>query len=162
MEQRSSCFGCGKFFPSLKKCGSCHWAAYHDVQCQKAHWPSHKALCKRIAAVGKDRIHEVVPLVLVVATGNGFDLFENVNSHLVLELKRRARVFYAATNELIFDLFNLHQERTSENWRISSVLLVDSGPVRKRKIEDKVRSTLRDFVKNDGGTVILCGNIHIF
>lgn len=55
MEERKFCSGCGK--PAiyrddgtkipLKHCSRCKQAAYHDVNCQKAHFSEHKLICRK-------------------------------------------------------------------------------------------------------------------
>jgi hypothetical protein len=44
------CSYCGKGGAKLLKCSACKGAVYCSRDCQKRHWPKHKAACK--AAVG--------------------------------------------------------------------------------------------------------------
>jgi prefoldin subunit 4 len=41
----SSCSNCGKKEEKLKLCSACKKTSYCSVDCQKAHWPKHKADC---------------------------------------------------------------------------------------------------------------------
>lgn len=44
------CGNCGKNKcdnVALMRCGACHTTLYCDVECQRAHWKTHKPLCKK-------------------------------------------------------------------------------------------------------------------
>ena len=49
-EKSHRCNGCLKFdcHMELLQCSACQSVHYCSVQCQKAHWPKHKVLCKAI------------------------------------------------------------------------------------------------------------------
>ena len=51
------CSGCAvaltKEQMGLQQCTACSWASYCGVACQRAHWPTHKVVCK---AVGKAKL----------------------------------------------------------------------------------------------------------
>lgn len=46
------CSGCGRPAPHLKRCGACKQAQYCSAQCQRSHWPAHKAACRAHQASG--------------------------------------------------------------------------------------------------------------
>jgi len=48
-----TCVICGASFPRLKKCGGCLQRLYCGQVCQAAHWPAHKAECKRMQKKAK-------------------------------------------------------------------------------------------------------------
>jgi hypothetical protein len=43
----SKCRQCSKASESLQRCGRCKTVCYCSKECQVAHWPTHKANCKR-------------------------------------------------------------------------------------------------------------------
>lgn len=53
-------YGCLKFdcHMELLQCSACQSVCYFFVQCQKAHWPKHKVLCKAIKELEKKRCWE--------------------------------------------------------------------------------------------------------
>lgn len=40
--------------PKLQRCKACRAAFYDCAECQRQHWPQHKAVCKRLAAEGPE------------------------------------------------------------------------------------------------------------
>ena len=47
------CARCGQFGEGLSKCKGCLFVVYCGRECQRAHWPSHKAACKARRCVGQ-------------------------------------------------------------------------------------------------------------
>ena len=47
-EKNMSCASCGALDPT-KTCSACTCVHYCGEKCQRAHWPKHKAVCKRFA-----------------------------------------------------------------------------------------------------------------
>lgn len=50
------CANCGRSNSSLKRCTGCMSVSYCDITCQKAHRKEHKSFCKKIDAVGDERV----------------------------------------------------------------------------------------------------------
>lgn len=44
--KHATCWSCKGPCPARKKCANCETAYYCSKQCQRAHWPTHKAECK--------------------------------------------------------------------------------------------------------------------
>ena len=53
-EMRTRAIQSGGKAPDLKVCHGCRMAAYCDRECQKAHWPEHRATCKYYSALFKE------------------------------------------------------------------------------------------------------------
>tara|TARA_X000001036_G_scaffold24790_1_gene20690 strand:- start:9969 stop:10676 length:708 start_codon:yes stop_codon:yes gene_type:complete len=54
-----ACGHCKKGCIKLKKCGACGVVGYCSKECQRAAWPSHKALCKEMAKNNREGGPEV-------------------------------------------------------------------------------------------------------
>jgi hypothetical protein len=50
LEAKAQCASPGCDGTGLRKCTVCKWARYCGQQCQRAHWPVHKAECKQRAS----------------------------------------------------------------------------------------------------------------
>lgn len=58
-----ACAHCSQTLPSMKRCTQCRAVLYCSGDCQKKHWPSHKAECTRLPQDMRERAHKIAEKV---------------------------------------------------------------------------------------------------
>ena len=106
----SPCAMCGK--DAASKCASCKRVAYCSKECQKSHWKSHKAECKKASESSSGPVfkHESEMMAQLAQMGLSKDLIDNLSpeqrkrmmamtSDPSVVAKARARVHASAAEE---------------------------------------------------------------